>query len=134
MSSLPQSTYQLSNNQLRIFIFLRHHIGAYHGPNFVFNTVTLTCNIMCVSFEVICLCRIVFLCRFLGRARENRNTSAPTGVKTLAGPEVHDMCQGCSVDTKLVQWFTQGFKGGYDEQTQGSMEEMRRQLGIGAKR
>ena len=69
----PQSTYQSSNNQLLIFIILRRHIGAYHGPNLVFNSVTVTCNITCTSFEVICLCCVVVLQAFLGRARENHN-------------------------------------------------------------
>ena len=75
ISVQPQSTYQSSNSQLRIFIIFRRHIGAYHGPNLIFNSITVTCNITCVSFEVICLCRVVVLRGFLGRARENCNTT-----------------------------------------------------------
>ena len=73
ISVQPQSTYQSSNSQLRIFITIRRHIGAYHGPDLVFHTVTVTCNITCVSFEVMCLCRVVVLWGFLGRARDKRN-------------------------------------------------------------
>ena len=103
ISVQPPSTYQLSNSQLLIFIILRHHIGAYHGPNLVFNPVTVTCAIShahllrssafavssfcedfwgarginvttCASFEVMCFCRVVVLWGFLGRARDKHNT------------------------------------------------------------
>ena len=74
ISVQPQSTYQSSNNQLRIIIIVRRHIGAYHGPDLVFHPVTVMCNITCASFEVMCSCRVVVLWGFLGCARENRNT------------------------------------------------------------
>src|ERR1700735_2462141 len=74
ISVQPQSTYQSSNHQLRIFIvFIRCHIGAYHGPYLIFHPVTVTCNITCASLEVMCLCRVVVLWGFLGRARDKRN-------------------------------------------------------------
>ena len=76
ISVQPQSTYQSSNSQLWFFIILRRHIGAYHGPNLVFDPMTVTCNITCVSFEVICLCHVIVLRGFLGCARENRNIIA----------------------------------------------------------
>src|SRR6202021_856796 len=78
ISVQPQSTYQLSNHQLRIFIiFIRRHIGAYHGPYLIFHPLTVTCNITCASFEVMCPCRVVVLWGILGRARDKRNKQAP---------------------------------------------------------
>ena len=75
ISVQPQSTYQSSNHQLWIFIiFIRHHVGAYHGPYLIFHPMTVTCDIMCTSFEVMCSCRVVVLWGFLGRARDKRNT------------------------------------------------------------
>src|ERR1700735_2142177 len=85
ISVQPPSTYQSSNHQLRIFIiFIRRHIGAYHGPNLIFHTLTVTCYITCASFEVMCSCRVVVLWGFLGRVRENRNT----GIVVLYSEEV----------------------------------------------
>ena len=75
ISVQPQSTYQSSNRQLWIFIiFIRRHIGAYHGPYLIFHPETVTCDITCASFEVMCSCRVVALRGFLGRARDKCNT------------------------------------------------------------
>src|SRR6202046_4103453 len=77
ISVQPPSTYQTSNHQLWIFIiFIRRHIGAYHGPYLIFHPVTITCNITCASFEVCCLRRVVVLRGFLGCARDKRNNSS----------------------------------------------------------
>src|ERR1700735_3823649 len=76
ISVQPPSTYQSSNHQLRIFIiFIRRHVGAYHGPYLIFHSVTVTCNITCASFEVMCSCHVVVLWGILGRARDKRNST-----------------------------------------------------------
>src|ERR1700727_72466 len=102
ISVQPQSTYQSSNHQLRIFIvFIRRHIGAYHGPNLIFHPVTVTCNITCASFEVMCSCRVVLLWGILGRSRDKRNKqSAKLGPKQLGPFEVTEVLS--DVDYRLA--------------------------------
>src|ERR1700733_10122258 len=87
ISVQPPSTYQSSNHKLRIFIiFIRRHVGAYHGPNLIFHPVTVTCNITCASFEVMRLCRVVVLWGILGRARDKCNTSP--AITTPSTPDI----------------------------------------------